>query len=58
MLLKIKLHHLDDSFGGFISLNQLIYFVRTQWKIKHVPRALIKKLVKRKFKTMERWKTY
>ena len=36
----------DQFFRGFISLNQLIYFVRTQWKIKHVPRALIKNWLK------------
>lgn len=36
----------DMYFRGFISLNQLIYFVRTQWKIKHVPRKLIKDWLK------------
>tara|TARA_R100001480_G_scaffold37961_1_gene50804 strand:+ start:196 stop:2733 length:2538 start_codon:yes stop_codon:yes gene_type:complete len=36
----------DMYFRGFISLNQLIYFVRTQWKIKHVPRKLIKNWLK------------
>ena len=36
----------DLFFRGFISLNQLIYFVRTQWKIKHVPRKLIKNWLK------------
>ena len=38
----------DMYFRGFISLNQLIFFVRTQWKIKHVPRKLIKNWLKEK----------
>jgi len=36
----------DMYFRGFISLNQLVYFLRTQWKIKHVPRKLIKNWLK------------
>ena len=38
----------DLYFHGFISLNQLIYFVRTQWKLKHVPRKLVKDWLKEK----------
>ena len=29
-------------FRGFISLNQLIYFIRTQWKVPHPPRKLVR----------------
>jgi len=44
---KNKTPPFDDLyFHGFISLNQLIYFVRTQWKLKHVPRTLIKNWLK------------
>ena len=33
-------------FRGFISLNQLIYFIRTQWKIAHPPRKLVRDWLK------------
>ncbi len=36
----------DMYFRGFISLNQLTYFLRTQWKIKHTPRTLLKNWLK------------
>ena len=32
----------DQYFRGFISLNQLIYFIRSVWGVKHPPRKLLK----------------
>ena len=40
-------------FRGFISLNQLIYFIRTQWKLPHPPRKLIRDWLKENCST---WK--
>lgn len=36
-------------FRGFISLNQLIFFIRTQWKIPHPPRKLIRDWLKENY---------
>jgi len=36
----------DEFFRGFISLNQLIYFIRTQWKISNPNRKIVKRWLK------------
>ena len=38
----------DMYFRGFISLNQLLYFIKTQWKISHPPRKLVRNWLKQK----------
>ena len=44
-----KLAPFDDTyFRGFISLHQLTYFIRTQWKIQHPNKKILKNWLKEK----------